>query len=220
MQMLEICWIGVTQKEWHKSISIINTINFLSLKEFKDIILNNWILCHCCRVCTCCFKTNCITKSKNVVIFFVLKCVFVNIDSTLSIGKTSVSKEFMWVTGWVNASWNKIFFDCNSSIYIFKSGNLLIMRVFLNFNQFPSEHNINSSFMTLIKRDFVCIGETIDFFVRCPILNSSTSWGTSLELILSHKVFIITGIKIGSFTFIWSFWWIAKQITSWCVPSI
>jgi len=91
MQMLEICCIGMTQKEWHKSISIINTIYFLSLKEFKDIVLNNWILCHCCRVSACCIKTNCITKSKNVIIFFMLKSIFVNINSTLSIGKTSFS---------------------------------------------------------------------------------------------------------------------------------
>ena len=218
--MLEICCIGMTQKEWHKSISIINTIYFFSFKEFKDIVLYNWILCHCCGMSTSCFKTNSITKSKNVVIFFMLKSIFVNINSTLSISKTSLSKETMWVAGWVNTCWNKIFFNCNASIYIFKSCNLLSNQVFLNINQFPSKHNINTSFMALIKCDFICIRETIDFLIRCPILNSSTGWRTSLKFIHSHKVFIITSVKIWTFAFIWSFWWIAEQITSWCIPSI
>ena len=210
MQMLETCRIGMTQKEWHKSVSIINTVHFLSLKEFKNVVLYNWILSNCCRLSTSCFKTNCITKSKNIVIFFMLECIFVNINSTVSIGKTSISKEFMRVTWWVDACWDKIFFNCNASIYIFKCCDLLSNWVFLNLNQFPSKHNFNSSFMTFIKCNFVCIRETIDFLIRCPILNSWTSWSTSLNLIHSHKVFIITSIKIGTFTFIWSFWWIAK----------
>jgi hypothetical protein len=62
----------VAEKEWHESVSVVDSVNFFTLQEAKNVILNDWILCHRCRMSSGRVKTNCIAESKDVVVSLVL----------------------------------------------------------------------------------------------------------------------------------------------------
>jgi len=81
VQVLEVRSVGVAEEEWHESVSVVDSVNFLTLQEAKNVVLNDWVLCHGCRVSSGRVKTNCITEGKDVVVSLVLKSVLVHIDT-------------------------------------------------------------------------------------------------------------------------------------------
>lgn len=91
VQMLEVRSVWVAKKEWHESISVVDSVNFLTLQEAKNVVLNDWVLCHGGWVSSGCIEANCITKSKDVVVGLVLQCVLVHINTTWLVSKTSVN---------------------------------------------------------------------------------------------------------------------------------
>ena len=109
---------------------------------------------------------------------------------------------------------------CFPIIYVFECCNFFSNWVFVNFNQFPPEKYFNSSFVALIKCNFICISEFINFFIWCPVLDLCVSSRSSKNFILSHEWFIIKSIEISSFTFIWEFWWVANKISVCIIPSV
>jgi hypothetical protein len=72
VQVLEVRGVRVAKKEWHESVSIVDSVNFLTLQETKNVVLNDWILCHCGRMSSGRVKANCIAESKDVVVGLVL----------------------------------------------------------------------------------------------------------------------------------------------------
>lgn len=125
MVMLETCCIRSSKNERHKCVSIIDCIKLFSFHVACEIVLHNWIL-HCCSsLCSCCVDTNAITKGKNVREFLVLKCVWVNINNSLSICNTTWLEFCLWFTRWVNDCWEELFLDCLSSFSTSECCNLL-----------------------------------------------------------------------------------------------
>lgn len=46
VKVLEVRSIGVAEKEGHESVTIVDSVNFFSLQESKNVILNDWVLGH------------------------------------------------------------------------------------------------------------------------------------------------------------------------------
>jgi hypothetical protein len=118
------------------------------------------------------FETNSITKSKDIVVLLMLKCVLVHVYTAISISKTSVSEELVGLGWWVYASRVEIFFNCYTSVYILEDSNLLSKLILLYLKHFPTEHQFNATLVALIKRYLICVWELVDLFVRSPVLDS------------------------------------------------
>jgi len=95
------------------------------LHEAKKVILDYRVLGNGTSVGAGSLETNSIPKSKDVVVFIVLKSVLINIDTTISISEASVSKELMGLGWWVDASRVEVFLDSNTCVDVLEDGNLL-----------------------------------------------------------------------------------------------
>jgi hypothetical protein len=210
--VLEAGGVRVGEVEWPVSVTIIDSIQFLT---FHD-----WALSVSGMLGSSGFSSNSITKSEDVLESRVLESVWVDIDKTSAVDNVSIDEFSMGFTWWVNISMSEWFFKDSSSINISESGNLFIELISVNLKHFPSEHNIDSSLVAFIKSDLVGIWESEDFLVWSPVLNSSTGSRSSLELILSHERFIVESVEIVTLTLVWTSWGIADHITVGVVPSM
>ena len=203
MKVLEVASVAVTKKEGHESCSIVDSVAILSIQIFEHVVFNNWALVHCTTLSTSSLKSNSVTECKNILILFVLKSVFIDINTTAYVCETSISEELVRFRWWVNAGSVEWLLDDFFSINILEDGNLLVVLIFLNFEHFPSKHHIDATFMTFIKSNLVCVSELIDFLIRSPELNSSVCSSTTLHLVLSHEVLVVKGVEVSTFTFVW-----------------
>jgi hypothetical protein len=74
--------------------------------------------------------------------------------------------------------------------------------------------------VALIKSDLVGIREFENLSVRGPVLDLGILGSSTLELILSHEVFVIKGIEVSTLTLVWELWSIAYHISVGVVPSV
>jgi hypothetical protein len=72
MEVLEVRGIRMSKPEGHESVTIIDGIEFFTLKELLDIVLNDWSLMDGSCLCSGCVDTNAITKSEDVLESLVL----------------------------------------------------------------------------------------------------------------------------------------------------
>ena len=191
VKMLEIGSVGVTKKEWHECVAIVNSVYFLALEEAQHVVLDNRVLSHSGRVSSGGIETNSITKSKNVVVGLVLQSVLVYINTSSFVSEASVDQELMGLAGRVNAGRVEVLLNDCSSVYILENCNLSLLCVSLHFQHLPAEHHVDAALVTLFKSDLVGVGESVNFFVRSPVLNSSVVRSTAVQLILSHEVLVV-----------------------------
>lgn len=168
-------------------------------------MLNNGILTLSSNLSSSCWNVNAITESENVFESLMLKSVLININKTSLISDACINKFFLRLTGWVDNSRLEIFLEGFTCIDISECYNFFSNFVSMNLDHFPSKVNINTSLSAFIKSDFVGVWELVNFFIWSPILDSCILGSSSLELVLSHEVLIIQGIKVCSFTLVWQF---------------
>lgn len=147
-----------------------------------------------------------------------LQSVLVHIDTTSLVSKTSVNQELMGFAWRVDAGSVEVLFDDGSCINILENSNLLVVRVSLYLEHFPSEHHIDAAFVALLESDFISIWESVNFLVRGPVLNAGVVCGATVKFVLSHKVLVVQGIEISAFTFVWELGRVANQVSVSVVP--
>jgi hypothetical protein len=82
---------------------------------------------------SCGVESNGISESENVIVLFVLKSVFVDINTASFICKTSFNDEAVGFAWWVDACCVEIFFNSDTTVNILEDGNLSLVGIFLNF---------------------------------------------------------------------------------------
>jgi len=220
MEMREGCGVRVAHEHWEVRISIIDSIDFLSFHESENVVFNNWALGHGGSLGSSDVSSDSISKSKDVFESFVLKGIWVYINQTIGISNSTIDEVLPWFTWWVKVSVSETWFDNFSTVNIFESGNLFSDFTGVNFQKFPSKHNLDSSLVAFFKSNFVSVTKFIDFFVWSPVLDFRGERMSSLDLILSQPWFVVESIEIISFTLVWSFWRIADHVSTLMVPSM
>jgi hypothetical protein len=90
----------------------------------------------------------------------------------------------------------------------------------VNLDHFPTEENLDSSFLALFKSNLIRIGELEDFLVRSPVLNTCILCSTTLKNVLANKMIVVECIEIRAFSFVWELWRIANHVSVSVVPSV
>lgn len=101
-----------------------------------------------------------------------MKSVFVNINATPSVGKSSVSEEFVRLGWGVDASDVERLLNNFLGVDILEHCNLLFVFIFLYLKHFPAEHDIDATLVAFVKSNFVSISKLVNFLVGCPELDS------------------------------------------------
>lgn len=76
----------MTKIERHVGVTIINSIQFLTIHELLEIVLDDWSLMDGSCLGSCNVSSNTITESENIIESLVLKSVWVNVDNSFIIG--------------------------------------------------------------------------------------------------------------------------------------
>jgi hypothetical protein len=178
--VLEAGGVGVAQEEREEGVAIIDGVEFLAVHEVLQVMLYYWFLVDSSSLSSSGVNINTITKGKNVIVFFVLKGIWVNTDHTSFVGKTCINQFLLGLAGGVNDSREEVLFNSFSGIDISEYCNLLSMGIMLNFNHFLTEVDVNISLATFFENNIVSVGELVDFLVRGPELDSSVFSRSSL----------------------------------------
>lgn len=151
-------------------------------------------------------KANSIAESEDVIVCLVLKSVLVDINTSSLVSQTSIDQELMGFAWGIDAGGVEILFNYGSSVDILENCNLSLVLVMLDLDHLPAKHHVNPTLVAFFKRNLVGVGESVDLFIGCPVLNTSVVGGTAVQLILSHEVLVVKGIEISAFTFVWELW--------------
>lgn len=81
--------------KWNEWVSIINCIEFFSMKVSQDIMFNDACLSMCSVDWSCCWSVGASSKSKNILIFCWLQSVRINIDESVWISQSSINWNLM-----------------------------------------------------------------------------------------------------------------------------
>lgn len=84
--------VGVTEEKGHELVSIINSVQFLSIKILLDIVLDNWVLGNSSLLSSSGIKSNSISERENILKLFMLKSIFIDINSSISFSNSSGNK--------------------------------------------------------------------------------------------------------------------------------
>jgi hypothetical protein len=121
---------------------------------------------------------------------------------------------------WVDASSVEVLFDDGSGINVLENSDLSFVLVSLYFKHFPSEHDIDAAFVALLKGNFVCIWESINFLIGGPVLDAGVVGGAAVKLVLSHKVLVVESVEISAFALVGELGRVADQVAVGVVPAM
>ena len=111
VQMLEVTGIRVTKVERKEGISIIDTVQFLTIHELLNILLDNRGLVDSSSLGSGGVDTNAISECEDVLITLVLEGVWVNIYDTIGIGNARGNKLLMRLARRVNNTSEEVLFN-------------------------------------------------------------------------------------------------------------
>jgi hypothetical protein len=83
--VLEVGGIGVTKKEWHEGVSIIDGVEFLAVEEVLHVVLDDRALVDGSSHGSGGVHADAVTKGENVLKSSVLKSIWVNVNNTFSV---------------------------------------------------------------------------------------------------------------------------------------
>jgi hypothetical protein len=92
----------VTEVEGKEGISVIDTVQFLTIHELLNILLDNRGLVDSSSLGSGGINTNAISECEDVLITLVLEGIWVNIDDTIGIGNARGNKLIMRLARRVN----------------------------------------------------------------------------------------------------------------------
>ena len=170
----------MTEVEGQERVSVIDTVQFLTIHELLNVLLDNRGLVDSSSLGSGGIDTDAISESENVLITLVLKGVWVDIDDTFAVGDAGGHKLVMRLAGRINHSGEEVLLNDLAGINIAESGNLLSILVGGNLGHFPTEENFNASLLALLEGDLVGVGELEDLLVRGPVLNLGVLGSTTL----------------------------------------
>lgn len=218
--VLEAVSIRVAEIEWHVRVSIVDTVQLLTIHELLNVVLDNWVLGMSSMLSSSGISLNAVTKSKDILESSVLESVWVDIDEASVVGNSSFNEFGVWNRWWVDIQMSEWVLHSLTAVDVLESCNFLTALISVKFDHFPSEHNINTSLVALVKGDFVGIWEFIDFLIWGPELDSSVGCSSTLKFILSHERFVVKSPEIGTFSLIWELWRVANHISVSVVPAM
>lgn len=220
MQVGEGSAVRVTEVHGEVRVSVVDGVTVSTVKVFESVMLDYWGLGHGSGISTGSVSTDAITKSKDVLVVVVLHCVLVDINSSSGVTKVGdVGEDFVGV-GWrVDHGGKERLLNNFISIDISENGNFLSSLSSLNFSHFPAEHDVDVTLGALLKSNFVCVREFIDVLVRRPVLHASRVRSTTMHHVLSHEVFVVKGVEIGSFALVGGCWGVADKVSCGMEPT-
>ena len=87
--VLEVRSMGVRKVEWHVGVSIVDSIQLLSVHEPLQVVFDNWALSVGSVLSSCCLSLDSITESEDVLESLMLEGVWVHINQASVVSDTS-----------------------------------------------------------------------------------------------------------------------------------
>ena len=103
--------VRVSEPQRPPSVSVVDGVAVFSLHELKEVILDDGSLTHSSGLSAGSFATDAVTEGKNVLVFVVLECVSVHVDTTVGSGETGIYKPVVGLALGVDARSVEIFLD-------------------------------------------------------------------------------------------------------------
>jgi len=220
MQVLEAGGVVLTQDQRHEGVSVVDSVSVLAFHVLENVVLNNGVLGHSSILSRGSTSSGAVTESEDILESFVLKSVLVNINETLIIEEASAQKLLLGIAGRVDVSGEEVLLNNLTTVNILEDGNLLVVLVLVNLNHFPSEHNIDASFVALVQSNLVGVRESEDFLVGGPELDLGISGSSADHFVLSHEMLVVESIEVATLTLVWELRGIADHVTVGVVPSM
>lgn len=129
--MLEVVSIGVTEVEWHVRITIIDTVQFFTIHELSNVVLDDGVLGMSSMLGSSGRSLNAVTESKDILESSVLEGIWVDIDEASVVGNTSFNEFGVWLRWWVDVQVHEWVLHSLTAINIFESSNLFSVIVFV-----------------------------------------------------------------------------------------
>lgn len=220
VQVLEAGGVVLTQDQRHEGVSIIDSVGVLAFHELKQVVLDNGVLGHSSILSGSGTSGSAVTESEHVLESLVLKSILVDINKTLIVEETSALKLLLRIAGRVNASREEVFLNGLTTVNVLEDGDLLVIFVLVHLDHFPSEHDIDTSLVALVKSNLVSVRESEDLLVRGPELDLCVLSSSANKFVLSHEVLIVESVEVTTFTLVWELRGIADHVTVGVVPSM
>lgn len=214
MQVSEFSGAASAQKERQLSVSVINSIDLLSVQELKHVVLHNGVLGHGSDLSSGGVSSDAIAESENVLESGMLQSVLVHVNHTISVCKTRIVKPLERFARRVDASTEEWLFNGLTGVHVAEGGDFLVVLISVQLDHFPAEAHINVSLGTFVESDFVCVREGVDLFVRSEVLNSGRLRVGLMNGIKSVDAFVVRGIEVTSFSLVREFRRICDEIAS------
>jgi hypothetical protein len=180
MEVLEVGGIRMTKIEGQEGVAIIDCVQFLSIHELLNVVLNNWGLVDSSSLSSSSVHTNAITESENVLEALMLKSVRIYINDTLVISDLRGEKLLVGLARRVNHSSEEVLLNDIPCVNIAEGGDLLTVLVGGNLDHFPAEEDLDASLSALLESNLISVRELEDLLVGGPVLNTGVLSCTSL----------------------------------------
>jgi hypothetical protein len=219
-EVLEVGGVRVGKVEGPVRVSIVDAVQFSSLHELDDIVLDDWALSVGSMHSSGGLSLNSVSKSKDVFESGMLQGVGVDINQTSVVGDTCVNKLLVSDGGRIDVCTEEWLLDDLTAVDISESSDLLSDVAGVDLGHLPAEHDINASLVALVEGNLVGVGESEDLPVRSPVLNSGTSSGSTVELVLSHEGLVVESIEVVTFTLVWALRGVANHVSVVVGPTV
>jgi hypothetical protein len=220
VQVREGCAVRVTEVHGHVGVTVPNGVTVLSVEVVQNVVFDDRLLGHGGSLSSCGVSSNAISESKDVLVVLVLESVLVNINSTVGVTEVGdILEDLVGLGRRGDHGAEERLLDLFVGIDVSENGDLLSSFGSLDFDHFPSEHNLNVSLGALFESDIVSVRELINVLVGSPVHHASRSRRASVHLILSHEVLVVESVEVRSFSLVRSSGRVADKISSRVEPS-
>lgn len=229
--VVDCCWLevvhvgerggeGMSEPQLLSGVTFVDTVDLLVCQESKHVVLHNWVLGNSSVESTGCVEADSVTKSEDIFVLVVLQSVFVNIQHSVGVSKTSLSNKRSWLGGWVEATGVEVLLNNFVGVNVSHDSNLLTGSITLDLSHLPAEVDLNSTLVALVKSNLVSVIELVDRLVWSPVLNTGSWSGTTVHLVNTHEVLVVQSVEVITFSLVWVSWRVAHQVTHEVVPAI
>ncbi len=162
------------------------------MQELLDIVLHNRNLSHCGVLRPSGRSIDARTKGKDIIVFLVLKGVWVHVDKTFIVEEARPFKLGLSVALRLCAELVEAFLDNFAIINILKLSEFLSSLFILeDLLQLIPKENFNLPLLTFFKGDFIGVVELEDALVGSPVLDAGVVGGSALQLLLPEQVLVV-----------------------------
>jgi len=212
--------VGVAEVEGHVGVSVVDGVAVLTLEVVEDILLHDGGLGHGGSVGTGSLSANAISECEDVLVMLVLHGVLVDLNTTLGVTEVGdVGEDLVGLGRRVDHSGEERFLDNFVSINVSEDSDFLSNFSSLDFDHFPSEHDVDVTLAAFLKSDLVGVAELVNVLVRGPVHHAGGVGATSVHHVLSHEVLVVEGVEVGTFSLVGGGGRVADEVSGGVVPS-